>query len=178
MRVRCLPMAFPAAIRLERRRRRVPSRKAAPKKTTESHAHPKDLHMARMSHQQSGQHKRLRCPRWVTSGRRGHPGPRKPTSSRRCRGQLEGLAWIPPRRKAEARDASAIDHPRDKPERRATTWSRSKVHSSRSAMWPNYFGGLSAFQVSRQYSHLPPTFFDTDKNLPASTTLPALSLTV
>src|SRR4030088_3723797 len=65
LRVRCLPMAFPAAIRLERRRRHVPSRKAAPKKTTEFHAHPKDLHMARMSHQQLGQDQWLRCPSWV-----------------------------------------------------------------------------------------------------------------
>src|SRR3982074_3564192 len=65
--VRCLPMAFPAAIRLERRRRHVPSQKAAPKKTTEFHAHPKDLHMARMSHQQLGQDQWLRCPSWVKS---------------------------------------------------------------------------------------------------------------
>ena len=65
LRVRCLPMAFPAAIRLERRRRHVPSQKAAPKKTTEFHAHPKDLHMARMSHQQLGQDQWLRCPSWV-----------------------------------------------------------------------------------------------------------------
>src|SRR4030088_2941957 len=65
LRVRCLPMAFPAASRLERRRRHVPSQKAAPKKTTEFHAHPKDLHMARMSHQQLGQDQWLRCPSWV-----------------------------------------------------------------------------------------------------------------
>jgi hypothetical protein len=63
--VRCPPTAFPAAIRLERRRRHVPSQKAAPKKTTEFHAHPKDLHMARMSHQQLGQDQWLRCPSWV-----------------------------------------------------------------------------------------------------------------
>src|SRR3979411_583936 len=67
LRVRCLPMAFPAAIRLERRRRHVPSQKAAPKKNTEFHAHPKDLHMARMSHQQLGQDQWLRCPSWVLS---------------------------------------------------------------------------------------------------------------
>src|SRR6267142_5452490 len=35
-------MAFPAAIRLERRRRHVPSRRAALKQTTRSHAHPKE----------------------------------------------------------------------------------------------------------------------------------------
>src|SRR3977135_3605651 len=65
LRVRCLPMAFPAAIRLERRRRPVPTPHAAPKKTTDFHAHPKDLHMARMSHQQLGQDQWLRCPSWV-----------------------------------------------------------------------------------------------------------------
>src|SRR3977135_2480277 len=66
LRVRCLPMAFPAAIRLDRSRRHVPSQKEAPKKTTEFHAHPKDLHMARMSHQQLGQDQWLRCPSWVS----------------------------------------------------------------------------------------------------------------
>src|SRR5258708_12451761 len=42
---RCPPTAFRAAIRLERRRRHAPSRKAALKKTTGSHARPKDLHI-------------------------------------------------------------------------------------------------------------------------------------
>ena len=38
-------------------------------------------------------------------------------------------------------------------------------------------GELSAFHVSRMYNHLPPSFFETDRYLPASTTLPALSVT-
>jgi len=42
LRVRCPPTAFPAAIRLERRHRHVPSRKAALKEITGSHTHPKD----------------------------------------------------------------------------------------------------------------------------------------
>jgi hypothetical protein len=45
LRVRCPPTAFLAAIRLERRRRHVPSRRAALKQTTRSNAHPKVLHI-------------------------------------------------------------------------------------------------------------------------------------
>jgi len=45
LRVRCPPTAFPAAVRLEWRCRHVPSRNAALKKTTPSHAHPKVLHI-------------------------------------------------------------------------------------------------------------------------------------
>jgi hypothetical protein len=52
LRVRCPPTAFPTAIRLERRRRHVPSRKAALKKITGVQ---KTSILARMSHKQSCQ---------------------------------------------------------------------------------------------------------------------------